>query len=265
MKKIDILNIISEGKKKKKEKESPIHTKKWERCVKKVKKNSPDVNPYAVCTDSIGYEGSVKKPHRRKDESTWSPELAQDLKAFHNIDIDDTTPIIRKGKLMEYINSKKQSLSEQRYGDDNVGYVVRGLNNPRVDSGKVFNYFEALKESGLVNMFGSSVFLTYTPDDLERFLYGERSTPKDIDYEIERLERDNDEGEYDGDIEYLEEKKENIEKLLSLQQDVRDILIRTSMKQLELENKEQSMENIQRKFDNVHKQFFKMWVSVLYD
>jgi hypothetical protein len=46
-----------------------IHTAKWKRCVKKVKKNSPDVDPYAVCTDSIGYEGSIKKAHRRKDES----------------------------------------------------------------------------------------------------------------------------------------------------------------------------------------------------
>ena len=58
--------------KKKKTKESPIHTKKWERCVKDVKKkneeNKTDYNPYAVCQKSIGYEGSIKKPHRRQDE-----------------------------------------------------------------------------------------------------------------------------------------------------------------------------------------------------
>ena len=59
--------LKSEGKNK--EKESPIHKEKWERCVKDVKKKSPDVNPYAVCTASIGYEGSIKKPHRRKDEN----------------------------------------------------------------------------------------------------------------------------------------------------------------------------------------------------
>jgi hypothetical protein len=60
---------INEGKKKK---ESPIHKKKWERCVKDVKKQNKkdgkDYNPYAVCTASIGYEGSIKKPHRRKDK-----------------------------------------------------------------------------------------------------------------------------------------------------------------------------------------------------
>lgn len=68
---LDEENIVSEGKKKK-EKESPIHKKKWERCVKDVEKknkeNKTDYNPYAVCTASIGYEGSIKKPHRRKDK-----------------------------------------------------------------------------------------------------------------------------------------------------------------------------------------------------
>ena len=58
--------------KKKKTKESPIHTKKWERCVKDVEKknkeNKTDYNPYAVCQKSIGYEGSIKKPHRRQDK-----------------------------------------------------------------------------------------------------------------------------------------------------------------------------------------------------
>ena len=46
-----------------------IHKKKWERCVKGVKEKSPDVNPYAICTASIGYEWSILKPHRKKDES----------------------------------------------------------------------------------------------------------------------------------------------------------------------------------------------------
>ena len=68
---LDDEDIVSEGKKKK-EKESPIHKKKWERCVKDVKKQNKkdgkDYNPYAVCTASIGYEGSIKKPHRRKDK-----------------------------------------------------------------------------------------------------------------------------------------------------------------------------------------------------
>ena len=53
-------------------KESPIHTKKWERCVKDVEKknkeNKTDYNPYAVCQKSVGYKDSIKKPHRKKDK-----------------------------------------------------------------------------------------------------------------------------------------------------------------------------------------------------
>lgn len=56
----------------KKKKETTIHTKKWERCVKDVEKknkeNKTDYNPYAVCQKSIGYEGSIKKPHRIKNK-----------------------------------------------------------------------------------------------------------------------------------------------------------------------------------------------------
>jgi hypothetical protein len=52
-------------------KDKTIHTKKWDRCVKDVEKknkeNNTDYNPHAVCTDSIGYEGSIKKSHRKKD------------------------------------------------------------------------------------------------------------------------------------------------------------------------------------------------------
>jgi hypothetical protein len=54
-------------------KEKSVHKVKWDRCVKDVeeknKKNKTDYNPYAVCTKSIGYEGSIKKKHRRKEVS----------------------------------------------------------------------------------------------------------------------------------------------------------------------------------------------------
>jgi hypothetical protein len=62
-------NLISEAK----EKDDTVHTKKWDRCVKAVemrnKKNGTDYKPEAVCTDSIGYEGSIKKSHRKKEVS----------------------------------------------------------------------------------------------------------------------------------------------------------------------------------------------------
>jgi hypothetical protein len=72
IKKEDIIrftnNIINEEKNKK----DKVHTLKWDRCVKAVeeknKKNGTSYNPEAVCTDSIGYKGSIKKPHRKKED-----------------------------------------------------------------------------------------------------------------------------------------------------------------------------------------------------
>lgn len=44
--------------------EGHIHSEKWHRCIEKVKAKSGDVDPYAVCTHSIGYAGSVNPEHR---------------------------------------------------------------------------------------------------------------------------------------------------------------------------------------------------------
>jgi len=45
--------------------EKSIHTAKWDSCVKKVKKKSPDANAYAICSSSID-DGGVKKSHQKK-------------------------------------------------------------------------------------------------------------------------------------------------------------------------------------------------------
>jgi len=223
------------------------------------------------------YAMSDKDTKKGRKFKKWAKEFSDDTdfdelpeKVSEEKEEESVNPKMKKSELLEYINSKKQSLSEQRYRDDNVGYVIRGFTN-RSDVTKVFKYLETLRGSGIVNMFGSSVFLTYTEDDLERFLYSQRLTPNDLDRKIGELEYDNDEGDYDNDegdydsdIENLEEKKKNIEKLLSLQQEVRDVLIRTAFKRLELDRKELSMKNVQGVFDRIHKDFFKMWVSILY-
>lgn len=41
-----------------------IHTKKWKRCVKKVKKKNKRVNPYAICTASLGKSSFLKKARK---------------------------------------------------------------------------------------------------------------------------------------------------------------------------------------------------------
>jgi len=214
------------------------------------------------------YAMADKDTKKGRKFKKWAKEFSDDTdfdelpeKVSEEKEEESVNPKMKKGELMEYINTKKQSLSEQNFNipDD---FVVPGLS--RSDGGIAFRYLEALRNSGLVNMFGASIFLTYTTDDLERFLYGERSTPNDIDSEIEDLEYENDEGDYDGEIESLEEKKENIKKLLSLQQEVRDVVIRTSINRLELKGKEQSLENVQRTFNRIHKEIFKMWIKMIY-
>lgn len=102
---------LSEAKKKK---DKDIHKEKWKRCVKKVKKNSPDVNPYAVCTDSIGYEGSIKKKHRQKegelDETTDSTSSGQYSTPIFAAKTDSDwkpakKPIWKGGKIVQKIKN----------------------------------------------------------------------------------------------------------------------------------------------------------------
>ena len=38
-----------------------IHTAKWDRCVKKVRKQGKAVNPFAVCTKALGKGSYIKK------------------------------------------------------------------------------------------------------------------------------------------------------------------------------------------------------------
>lgn len=46
-------------------KEKKLHTPKAKRCIESVKKQGGDVNPYAVCTASIGKEEAIKKEHQK--------------------------------------------------------------------------------------------------------------------------------------------------------------------------------------------------------
>ena len=67
-----------------------VHTKKFDRCVKDVKKNSPDVdNPYAVCQASLGAK-AIKKSHQRKKDYT-----------------NESTFKMTKGELLESLNVKR--------------------------------------------------------------------------------------------------------------------------------------------------------------
>ncbi len=226
----------------KKEKESPIHKKKWERCVKDVKKQNKergeDYNPYAVCTASIGYEGSIKKPHRRKES---------------------VNPKMKKGELIEYVNTKK-TMNESR---GKKLHIVPELD--RREFSVIVGWLEKLRESGLINMFGAAPILNWTKKDLHRWLYGQSMDLESIEEAIEELEYENEDGENDSDIDSMREQAEIIEYLLEKKQAVRDVLIRAALKRIDRTNGDHETKNVQRVFEKLANEAFRMWTSVVYD
>jgi hypothetical protein len=231
----------------KKEKESPIHKKKWERCVKDVKKQNKergeDYNPYAVCTASIGYEGSIKKPHRRKES---------------------INPKMKKGELIEYVNTKK-TMNESR---GKKLHIVPELD--RREFSVIVGWLEKLRESGLINMFGAYPILNWTKNDLHRWLYGQsmdleslEQRKEDLEYDIENEGEDR--GLYQSELDSLEEKIEIINYLLEKKQAVRDVLIRAALKRIDRTNGDHETKNVQRVFEKLANEAFRMWTSVVYD
>jgi hypothetical protein len=181
MKKSQIVKKILLEKERKK---SKIHTKKWERCFDKVSKEKGDEAAAAICTSSIGYKGSIYSKHRRKES---------------------VNPKMKKGELMEYINSKK-TMNEQRNQDL---HIVPELN--RREFSVIVGWLEKLRESGVINMFGCSPMLNWA----------------------EELEYENEDGENDSQIESMTQQLETIQYLLENKQAVRDVLIRAALKRID--------------------------------
>ena len=241
------INIFEKSKEEKKD--DTVHTKKWDRCVKDVEKknkdNGTDYNPYAVCTDSIGYKGSVKKSHRKKDESV--------------------NPKMTKKDLVEYINSKVRVNETPDNGGGRQYFVIREM--PSADKVKVFKFLENLRQSGLINMYGASPLLNWTKDDLHRWLYGMGKDPESLEEEIENLDdydEDEDEGYSDGDRDSLEEQLNHINYLLDNKQEIRDILVRAALARIENGDGNTELRNVQRVFEKMASDSFKMWVSTVY-
>lgn len=242
------INIFEKSKEKK---DDTVHTKKWDRCVKDVEKknkeNGTDYNPYAVCTDSIGYKGSVKKSHRKKDESV--------------------NPKMKKKDLVEYINNKFR-INEQPENGGGGYFVIREM--PSSDKVKIFKFLENLRQSGLINMYGASPLLNWTRDDLHRWLYGMGKDPESLEEEIENLdyydEDEDDENGYgsNGDKNMLEEQLTHINYLLDHKQEIRDILVRAALARIENNGGSTELSNVQRVFEKMASDSFKMWTSTMY-
>lgn len=201
------------------------------------------------------YQMNAPKSEREisKKDAT---EMCKDTK--HSKKKDETVkPKMKKKDLVEYINTKI-SLKEE-----NEVFIVSEI--PSVDKKEIFRFFEQLRQSGVINMFGSSPILNWTKDDLHRWLYGMGKDIESLESEIEDLEYDNEEGENDSDIELLQSQLEPIKYLLDNKNKVRDILIRGAMTRLENRGEEDpDLSKVQRVFESLAKECFKMWTTALY-
>ncbi len=171
---------------------------------------------------------------------------------------ESINPKMRKRDLVEYINSKKM-VNEQRdqYDFPNLNEVT---GQERRD---IMRYFEMLRQSGIINMFGSHPILNWTKDDLHRFLYGERNDPESIESEIEEEEYDNEDGENDNSISILEDKLEKINYLLDNKRHIRDILIRAALNRIENTTGNHEASNVQRVFERMAKEAWRFWVGIV--
>jgi len=211
------------------------------------------------------YAMADKDSKKGRKFKKWAKEFSDDT------DFDDLpekvseeeketkNPKMKKGDLVEYINSKK-NLNESPM--DNRVVVIREISGP--DFRIVVKWLEKLKESGVINMFGCSPMLNWTEEDLHRWLYGKKKDPESIEKQIEELEYENEDGDNDSDIERLESQLETINYLLENKQDVRDALIRTALKRVENTDGNYETRNVQRIFEKLAKEAFVMWTKVIY-
>lgn len=211
------------------------------------------------------YAMADKDTKKGRKFKKWAKEFSDDT------DFDDLpekvseeeketkNPKMKKGDLVEYINSKKM-MGEQRRGDRPI--VVPEISGP--DFRIVVQWLEKLRESGVINMFGCSPMLNWTEKDLHRWLYGQKQDPESIEERIEELEYENEDGDNDSDIEMLESQLENIKYLLENKQAVRDVLIRTALTRVENTDGNYETRNVQRIFEKLAKEVFIMWTEVIY-
>ena len=219
-------------------------------------------------------------PFKSEKQRKWmwanDPEMAQEWEDEEKLEEEEVNPKMLKKDLIEYIKfknrggikkiKKRELFKEQnppRYGGDdpyNFPYLREITGQERRD---IMKYFEMLRQSGIINMFGSYPILNWTKDDLHRFLYGERNDPESIEREIEEEEYDNEEGENDFTISSLEDKLEKINYLLDNKRKIRDILIRAALNRIENTDGNHETRNVQRIFEKMAKESWHFWVGML--
>lgn len=255
--------------KKSKGKKDP-HTAKWKRCFEKVSKEKGDESAAAICTDSIGYEGSIKKSSQQK-ESIDENQIINIIKKEEN-------PRMSKKQLVEYVKNKTKKVVKKVTKDELVN-EARSYGRdfdpnkwPDFNEGGIkktlMQYIEALRRSGVINMFGSYPILNWTREDLERWLYGRGKDLESLEYEMEsEYEGEDWDGEFDDSEpetrdDIVTEQYRMVKYLLENKDKIRDILIRVALKRADRLGGDHSRDRIQRLFQEAAKDAWIIFTQV---
>jgi hypothetical protein len=220
-----------------------------------------------------------KSERQRKWMHINEPEIAQRWEEMYEEEMKteekNTKPKMKKKDLVEYIKFKKDGGYKKYKKSDLLGegrkdkYDFPRLREIASDERKELrNYLEAIRQSGLINMFGSYPLLNWAKSDLERWLYGQRMDLESLEQRIEDLEYEletegEDSGVSEGEIEGVRERKEIIEYLLDNKQKIRDILIRGALGRISNTDNNHETHNVQRVFEKMAKEAFNHWASLL--
>jgi len=214
-------------------------------------------------------------PFKSEKQRKWmwanDPEMAQEWEDEEKLEEEEVESIdlkMSKKDLVEYINFKTKGgvkkfkmgeLVKEQRNDYNFPYLNEVTPQERRD---LMKYYEMLRQSGIINMFGSHPILNWTRDDLHRFLYGERNDPESLESEIDEEEYENEDGENDNTISILEDKLEKINYLLDNKQKIRDVLIRAALNRIENTDGNHETRNVQRIFEKMAKEAWHFWVGI---
>ena len=216
-------------------------------------------------------------PFKSEKQRRWmhinEPEIAKRWEEIYEEE-KDSAPKMKKKDLIEYIKFKENGGYKKYKKSDLIGEAKKDKYDfPRLreisakEKKLLRNYLEAIRQSGLINMFGAYPILNWAKDDLHRWLYGMRKDLDSLEQQKEDLEYDienegEDRGIYESELDSLEEQIEIIKYLLDNKREVRDILIRGALKRIDNTGGDHETRNVQRVFEKMAKDAWVMWTSL---
>jgi hypothetical protein len=167
-------------------KKDTIHTDKWERCFKKVKKKVKDENQAAaICSSSIK-NGGVRYNHQRKDKNQYYANIKKELKnlktyeEFNEINFLDDIDDIEKPQVdYNFNNSKEYVWRVPRWGRP-INVDKYEFNNKKLK--KIVDYYNSI----INNYIGDYHYMLYQPryndlDDWSMLTYYTNLKPDKIE------------------------------------------------------------------------------------